>query len=85
MVAIHEYADTFSRKDSNKKIDYKDSKTKYIYLKNNFFGVFFKKLHWQMLLGSCMPSFIEVARLESCQKSEGAMVGRRKKEEIWHL
>ena len=29
---------------------------------------FLKKPPWGMVLGSCMPSFIEVARLEGCQQ-----------------
>ena len=37
------------------------------------------------MLESCMPSFIEVARLESCQKLwELWLEGKRKKEETRH-
>ena len=34
----------------------------------HFFFVAFRKALWGMLIGSCTPNFIEVARLESCQK-----------------
>ena len=38
-----------------------------------------------MVLGSCMPSFIKVARLESSQKSgELWLEGEEKKEETGH-
>ena len=48
---------------------HKDTKTKKIDLTNNFFSGFLKKPSWGMLLESCTTRFIEVARLENCQKA----------------
>ena len=54
-------------------------KTKKIYLKNIFFSGFLKKPLWVILLGSWMPSFIGVVRLQSYQNSGELSVGRRRK------
>ena len=46
------------------------------------FSGFLEKPPWGMVLECFMPSFIEVARFESCQKSgELRLEGERKKEE----
>ena len=60
-------------------MNHKDSKTKKIDLKIYFSGVS-RKDPWGMLLGSCIPNFIEVVRLQSCQKlGELWLEGERKK------
>ena len=60
--------------------------TKKIDLRNIlFFRGLSNSPHWKMLLGNCMQSFIEVAKLESCQKSWVLSHGRgKKKEETKH-
>ena len=61
-----------------------DSKIKKIDQKNIFFGVFSKIPPWGMLIGSCMPNFIDVARLKSYQKSEKLWLkGERKNEGLF--
>ena len=65
MVCKPRYAYTYALK---KDLVHKDLKTKKIDLKIYFFG-FFEKPPWEMLLGSWMPSFIEVTRLENCEQS----------------
>ena len=49
---------------------------KYIFLP--FLTGFLGKIPWEKLIGSCMSSFIEVAQLESSQKSWELSVGRGK-------
>ena len=66
MVGIHRYTNTYSRKKGKSIRIQKLRKSTY-----NFFlgGGFLEMPSWRILLESSMPSFIEVIRLETSQKS----------------